>query len=276
MRPEDVLSKVVEALKRNEPVALITLIGKEGSGPRDMGALMAVFSDGKKLGTVGGGDLEAKLILEALAALNEGRPRRVRLALRREQVPEGTIPTTHMCGGVVEFFINVLRPPPRIIIIGAGHVGKPLGDIANVMRHRVVVIDRDPQLANSLRYPYAENLIVSEDLVKALGDLELTGGDIVVIAFGEAETDYQLLKSLITRGFPGHIWVLCSKYRANWMLQRLKEEGADITSFANRIHMPAGLAINSDTPEEIAISIWSEIICVFKGCEKPVKPLGII
>ena len=60
------------------------------------------------------------------------------------------------------------------------------------------------------------------------------------------------------------------------MLKRLKEEGADLASFANRIHMPAGLAINSDTPEEIAISIWSEIICVLKGCEIPVRSLSIV
>jgi len=60
------------------------------------------------------------------------------------------------------------------------------------------------------------------------------------------------------------------------MLERLAREGFNIEEYKSRIHMPAGLDIKSDTPGEIAVSIWAEIICVKKGCEKPVKSLNIV
>jgi len=271
----DILFKAVEELDRGRPVALVTLVNKEGSGPRGLGSLMIVTIDGLKYGTIGGGEFEAFVIKESLSALKEGKPRRVKMALRRENIPPDAMPTNMLCGGVVEVFINVLKPKPRLILVGAGHVGKPIADIGNILGFRVVVVDKDPGLANKDRYPYAET-VKSGSVIDELKTIEFMENDIAVIAFGEVETDYQVLKHLVLNGFKGHIWALCSRNRAKWMLDRLVSEGVDVSSFRERIHMPAGLNIEAETPEEIAVSIWSEIICVLKSCRKPVPSLSIL
>jgi xanthine dehydrogenase accessory factor len=275
MSDVDVLNWVLGEISKGNRVALLTIIGKEGSGPRDIGALMAVSSTGSKYGTIGGGELENILVKEALSALSENKPRRVKLALRPENIPEDAIKTKMLCGGVVEVFINVISPKPRLILIGAGHVGKPLGDLASILGFRVVVIDRNPDLANSARYPYAESILVGE-IVDNLSKLEFTESDIAVIAYGEVETDYQALRHLVTRGFKGHIWALCSKRRAQWMLEKLKSEGISLEDYKERLHMPAGLDIGSETPAEIAVSIVAEVICEMRKCHKPVKSLSLL
>ena len=274
MRPEFLYNKVVEELSRNKVVAVVTIVSKEGSGPRDLGAQMIVTEDGLKYGTIGGGSLEGILYSEALKALKEGKPRLLKLALRRDNIPKDAIPTNQLCGGVVEAFINVIQPSPRLILAGGGNVGKPIADIANILGFRVIVIDDKQELANPQRYPYAEKVIVG-NLEEEVGKLQYVKTDVFVIAYGEVETDYRVLRKLIELKFPGHIWALCSRNRCAWMLKRLLEENFNLSDYKDRLHMPAGLDIGSDTPEEIAVSILAEVICVRKSCSTPVKSMSI-
>jgi xanthine dehydrogenase accessory factor len=274
LRPEFLYNKIVEELSRNKSVAVITIVSKEGSGPRDLGAQLIVTEDGLKYGTIGGGSLENILYSEALKALKEGKPRLLKLALRRDNIPKDAIPTNQLCGGVVEAFINVIEPSPRLILAGGGNVGKPIADIANIIGFRVIVIDDKQELANPQRYPYAERVIVG-NLEEEVGKLQYVKSDVFVIAYGEVETDYRVLRKLIELKFPGHIWALCSRNRCAWMLKRLLEENFNLSDYKDRLHMPAGLDIGSDTPEEIAVSILAEVICVRKSCSTPVKSMSI-
>jgi len=264
----------LEKLSRGQRVALITIIGKEGSAPRDLGAMMAVFSDGSRAGTLGGGELEEIVVREALSAIAEGKCKRLRISLGLERAPEDSIKTKMACGGLVEVFINVIQPTPRVVVIGAGHVGKPLADIGHILGLPVLVVDKNPDLASPEKYPYAERIVGG--VVDAIDRLELSENDIVLLAYGEPETDYQVLKKLLLKGFKGHVWVLCSRRRAHWMIERLREEavigGGPRTT---KIHAPAGLDIGSDAPGEIAVSIWAEVICELRGCEKPVNSLSV-
>lgn len=270
----DILQWVNNKLGKGIRVALITVIDKEGSGPRDIGAFMAVSEDGDKAGTIGGGEVEELLIRAALRSITESTPRRMKIALRRDNIPLDALRTNMLCGGVIEVFINVLNPKTKVIIFGGGHVGKPLGDIAHIMGYDVIVLDKNPSLVNNERFPYAK-CVLSDDLPGEIGKLTLGSSDVVVVAFGEPETDYRILRELIAKGFKGHIWVLCSRKRASWMIGKLKDEGFDLMVYKDRLHMPAGLDIGSDTPEEIAISIWAEIVCELKRCSKPVRSLGL-
>uniref|UniRef100_A0A7J3Y186 XdhC family protein n=1 Tax=Thermogladius calderae TaxID=1200300 RepID=A0A7J3Y186_9CREN len=274
MRPEFLYNKIVEELSRNKSVAVVTIVSKEGSGPRDLGAQLIVTEDGLKYGTIGGGSLENILYSEALKALKDGKPRLLKLALRRDNIPKDAIPTNQLCGGVVEAFINVIEPSPRLILAGGGNVGKPIADIANIIGFRVIVIDDKQELANPQRYPYAERVIVG-NLEEEVGKLQYVKSDVFVIAYGEVETDYRVLRKLIELKFPGHIWALCSRNRCAWMLKRLLEENFNLSDYKDRLHMPAGLDIGSDTPEEIAVSILAEVICVRKSCSTPVKSMSI-
>lgn len=270
----DVFRKAIEELEKGYTIALITIIDKEGSGPRDVGSTILYSQSSLKIGTIGGGDFEKIVVEEAFRAISEGKPRRVKYALGSENTPPGVIRTSHLCGGVVEVFINVIKPVPRIVIFGAGNIGRPLADIANLLNYRVVVLDVDRSLANRDKYPYAEE-VYAGDLLEYIDKNVFKVNDIVIIAYGEVETDYQILKKLLLKNFPGHIWALCSRRRCSWMLKRLCDEGVKLNEFIDKIHMPAGLDIKSDTPEEIAISIFAEIICILKKCEEPVKSMNL-
>ncbi len=267
------LEEVAERLRRGERVAVATIIGKEGSGPRDVGAMMALFEDGTKIGTIGGGGFEKTVLEDMRQALRDGKPRTLRYALRRENIPSDAKPTNHLCGGVVTVFINVLKPDPRLVVVGAGNVGKPLADMANIMGFRVIVIDSDPLLASRERYPYAEKILVGDPPEK-LAEIKPTRDTIVAIVYGDVEKDYQSLRVAIEKGMP-YVWALCSRARAAWMIRRLREEGVDLSASETRVYAPAGLDIGSDTPEEIAVSIMAEIICEMHGCRKPVGSLSI-
>ncbi len=274
MRPEEFYGRIIEELSKGNPVAIATLISKEGSGPREIGASMAVTVSGEKIGTIGGGELEAIIIRNALEAIERGEPRKLKLALRRENVPSDAQPTNMLCGGVVEVFINVVKPQPRVIIIGAGNVGKPLAELGRLLGFRTIVMDRDEKLANPAKYPFAEQVFAG-DFLAELEKIRLGPSDVAVVVYGEVETDYQSLKKILQHNPNRHVWVLCSRHRAKWMVERLRQEGVDVEKYKMFIHMPAGLDIKSFTPEEIAVSIWAEIICVLKNCEIPVKPLSI-
>ena len=275
MSSVEVLQWILDELSRGRRVALISITDKQGSGPRDPGAIMAVSSTGERKGTIGGGDVERILVEEANKAIKENKPRKIKVTLGAEKPPEDAVPARALCGGVIEAFINVFSPKPRLVITGGGNVGKPIGDLGNMLGFSVIVFDTNPQLASRERFPYAER-VAAGDVPEELGKLDLGEGDAVIIAHGDPEVDYQSLKKLIVKGFKGHIWALCSRKRASWMLERLQREGFNIEAFKGRIHAPAGLDIGSDTPEEIAVSILADVICEYKKCVKPVRSLSIV
>ncbi len=273
--PEElkVFETVVEELRRDNPVVIAMITSKEGSGPRDIGAVMAVTIDGRKIGSIGGGAVEKYILEEARRALKDLKTRKAKFALRRENIPEDAIPTNQVCGGVVEIMLKVVRPPSRIVVVGAGNVGKPLADIANILGYRVVVLDTDPKLANRERYPYAEH--VEHGPVEELAlKYAVKPWHHVVIVYGEVETDRKTLENLLRRDFPGHIWLLCSRRRAEYTLNKIREAVIDPDKYRDRIHMPAGLDIGADTPAEIAVSVLAEIIAVMKGRRPPIRSLS--
>ncbi|MEM4481943.1 MAG: XdhC/CoxI family protein [Desulfurococcaceae archaeon] len=270
----DIIEWVLDNVSKGKRVAIATIIGKDGSAPRDVGTTIAVSSDGQKKGTIGGGEIEDIVVKECLIALQIARPRRIKIALTQESEPKDSIKTHMICGGVVEVFIDIVNTVPRVLIIGAGHVGKPVGDMANILKYKVVILDDNPELVTAERFPYAERIL--GNIIESLDKIDLSNNyDAAVITHGKPELEYQILKKLIERRFPGHIWILCSRKKALWILEKLRKEGIDVGQFKNRVHAPAGLDIGSDSPEEIAISILAELICELKRCLKPINSLTL-
>ena len=114
-----------ELEKNNEAAALCTVVKSEGSTPRHVGSKMLVYPDGKFIGTVGGGELENRVIKAAHEALKSGDAQT--LAYTMSDPKRGD---PGVCGGNVEVFVEPILPPALIVIIGAGHVGKAVAHLA--------------------------------------------------------------------------------------------------------------------------------------------------
>ena len=116
------ITTLAEALARKQPVVLATVVEVSGASPAKVGAQMVLHADGTTGGTVGGGNLEAAVLADARAALDDGQPRLAHYALTEE----GPDAVGVLCGGDVRAFIQPYLPPPRLVIVGGGHIGRPL------------------------------------------------------------------------------------------------------------------------------------------------------
>ena len=252
----EMLREMMRFLEGGKKVALCTIVEKVGSGPRDVGAKMIVSEDGKTAGTIGGGNLETALIEEASKALREGKPRKAVFSLRKGG-KEGTIETGLICGGELTIFIDVIEPKQRLIIIGAGHVARPLAKLADILGFSLTVMDDNEELANKERYPMAEKIITG-NFIEVLDKVEVGPSDLVVVVYGEPEHDYMALEKIIKRK-PAYVGLLGSRAKATKLVQRLKAAGVNDEDL-KVLHAPVGLDIGAQTPEEIGISILTEII----------------
>src|SRR5207253_10570990 len=160
----ELFSEAARRAAAADPFALCTVIGTARSVPRDAGAKMLVAPNGSICGTVGGGPLEASVIFEAVQLLRGGGPAGIRrFALTTagdaaEPLPAVPPPGEDLgmkCGGQVTVFVDVVRPAPRMLLYGAGHVGERVANVAADAGLDVAVIDDRPDFARRDRFPLA-------------------------------------------------------------------------------------------------------------------------
>jgi xanthine dehydrogenase accessory factor len=251
------VAQLQELLRKGKPVALCTIVEKTGSSPRNEGAKMIIDSDGNTYGTVGGGGMERRLIEEALKALDEGKPRTIIFALGVEPREEA-IPIDSRCGGEVKIFMDIVKPDPRLIVIGSGHIGMPLAHLAHETGFETIVVDDAPTTTRE-RFPHAAE-IHSNPFQEEIEGIETTPADYVAIVHGESWYELTALRGLLPRK-PAYVGLLGSRNKAGMISERLISEGLSVEDVA-RISSPIGIDIGAETPEEIAVSIVAELIKV--------------
>src|SRR5512144_2195634 len=148
---QSIYQALSELEKNNQSAALCTVVKSIGSTPRHVGSKMLVYPDRKFIGTVGGGELENRVIKAALESLNNGRSQT--LAYTMADPSRGD---PGVCGGTVEVFVEPILPPALIVIIGAGHVGKAVVHLAKWLGLRVVVSDDRPEFCTPEAVPGAD------------------------------------------------------------------------------------------------------------------------
>lgn len=255
MSDPEIFSKMSGLLREGKAVVLATLIDKEGSGPRDEGAKMLVDPDGVPYGTIGGGGMERLLVKEALEALREGRPRKLTFALGVE-AEEGAVSVDSKCGGEVRIFLDVIKPDPRLIVVGSGHIGMPVAEFAHRVGFEVIVVD-DAKTSTRERFPHAKE-ILSGPIEEELGRLKVMPSDFVAIVHGATGVELAALRSFLPQE-PAYIGLLGSRNKEREHKKQLKSEGFPEEA-VDRIKGPIGLEIGAETPEEIAVSIVAELI----------------
>ncbi len=248
----------------HESAALCTVVKSEGSTPRHIGSKMLVYEDGHFIGSVGGGDLEHRVLDEAWMALADGK---ARLLSYRMSDPSRGDPG--VCGGQVEVFVEPILPPATLVIIGGGHVGKAVAHLAKWLGFRVAVSDDRPEFCNPEMIPDADEFLVCpmEELAKRL---KINKRTFLVLTTRGTSVDAAGLPSLLEAG-PAYIGVIGSKRRWAVTVKELKEKGVTQAKI-DRIHSPIGLELQAETPEEIAVSIMAEVLMLRdQGTGKPMK-----
>jgi xanthine dehydrogenase accessory factor len=259
MSDPEIFSRANEFLAKGQSVVLCTLIYKEGSGPREPGAKMLVTPDGEALGTIGGGGMERLIVTQALEALAEGRPRTLHFAMG---IPprEGMIAIDSKCGGEVKIFMDIVKPEPRLVIMGSGWIAQSTARYAKDCGFEVTVVD-DAESAKQEYFPGMT--VVNGKYPESLGGVEIRPSDFVAVLHGETPFELAALRHA-AKAKPAYIGLLGSGNKAKKHKEQLKSEGFD-AKVLDAMYAPIGLDISAETPEEIGVSIVAEMIRVKRG-----------
>lgn len=159
-----------------------------------------------------------------------------------------------------EIFLHALTPSPRIIIVGATHIGQHLAAMAAASGYEVKVIDPRTAFASPARFD-PRQLIAEwpQDALEKLAADPFTA--IVTLTHVDQIDDAALMIAL--KSPCRYIGSLGSRKTHAKRIERLRAAGFTDTDIA-RIHGPAGLDIAAQTPGEIATSILAEIIASFR------------
>jgi xanthine dehydrogenase accessory factor len=168
----------------------------------------------------------------------------------------GKIETVHIAEDKL-VLIEPFFPKPRLIIFGGGHIAKPLVEFASKVGFSITVIDDRPSFANSIRFPEAEK-VICEDFQKSFNLIKFKESDFVVIITRGHRHDKLVLSNVIKNNL-SYIGMIGSRRRVRGMMEELVSEGCSKEAL-DKINSPIGLDIGAITPEEIAISIVSELI----------------
>lgn len=255
----EVLDAVNEERMAGRPFVLATVTATEGSAPREPGAKMLVRVDGSIAGTVGGGPLEGMAIATARELLgNGGGSKKESFELQHK----GPTSLKMRCGGRVEVFFDVHRPPAAIVVVGGGHVGRATAAVAVAAGIPTVVVDDRTEFAEPSRFPGARVLL--KDLrTEGLAGVPVNPGDAVVVVTRCHDVDEGVLRAAIATP-AAYVGMIGSRRKVAEIFRRLAETGLDPAADP-RVHAPIGLALGTDAPGEIAVSILAEVLKVRTG-----------
>src|SRR5687767_14775412 len=161
-------------------------------------------------------------------------------------------------------FIEVIKPPVSVIVIGAGNDVMPLVDMAEILGWETTVVDGRANYAKKERFASACQILVSKP-EQVLEQIEIDEHTVFLLMTHNYNYDMAMLRQLLQKNVV-YIGMLGPRKKRERMLDELKEEGLHLTDQQlSIIHSPVGLDIGAETSEEIALSILAEIKALFAG-----------
>lgn len=246
----EIYEEIVRLKNEGRPCAVATIVQCIGSSPQKEGAKMLVREDGTTVGTLGGGCIEAEVKQASIMTIKSGTPRTFPFQL--DEKHGGLV-----CGGKILVYIEPVVPAPRIVILGAGHVGKALSTVGRFTGFHVTVTDDREEYANRKNIPHAHD-VIAQEFGTVLEHLNVGRNTYVVIATRGHNHDLEALKAALKTG-ACYVGLVGSRRKKALLLRTLRHDGF-AEEEVNRVITPVGLPIGSVTPEEIAISIIAQII----------------
>ena len=235
--------QLIGAYEGGDAVSLATVVNVADGG-KNLGAKLLLRLDGSTVGTLGDTELDFRATEVAQRVADVGN-------IESFSTDNGT-----------EVFVEGFTTPPTLVMVGGGHVGKATADLAHNLGYRVFVVDDREEFSNKERFPYAEQVVVAPyDQWPQHLDVNVNSF-IVAATRGHRFDDMALESALTTRA--RYVGLLGSRRKNLMIYQRLSMEGVPLERL-KEIHAPVGLDIGALTPEELAVSIMSEIIMVRRG-----------
>jgi xanthine dehydrogenase accessory factor len=241
--------ELVQIAEQGAAAVLATVVEADGRAGVEPGA-KCLIRDGKLIiETIGSAP-----VIDAI--VNES----ARLREEKSQLISLDLPAP---GGKLEVFFEVMPAPPKLIVVGAGHIAVPLVQIAKVLDFSVTVIDDRLMYANRERFPAADEVLVG-DMAEMLGAMTITPSCYIVLITRGHAYDEPCLRKII-HSPAKYIGMIGSKRRIKACFERFREEEKIAEEVIGRLYAPIGLDIATETPAEIALSILGEVIKVRRG-----------
>ncbi len=251
MNGHGLVRAALDAVDRGDAVVVATVVATERSVPRHAGSKMLVYADGRQMGSIGGGEMEARVIGAAVEVLASGTSRLVNFDLVDPAAGDPGV-----CGGSVAIYLEPLLPEASIVIVGCGHVGKAVADLAHWLGYRVIALDDRADLATADEVPTADHVLAGP-VADNLAQVAITDRTHVVLVTRNMAVDLDAIPAALATPARS-IGVMGSKRRWAQTRERLLQRGV-ASEQLDRVRSPIGLEIGAETPEQIAVSILAEI-----------------
>lgn len=234
---------------------LATLISPEKGFQKGDGTKLLIKTSGERIGSLlGGRELEEEILKEGRGLLSERKPKVLVFSLGDKKL---------------EILLEPIVSEPTVFLFGAGHISQQLSPLAKKVDFKVVVLDDRDVFANRQRFPEADEVIVTE-FEKSFDRLSIDDTSYIVIVTRGHLYDGLVLEQAIKTN-ARYIGMIGSRKKIKVLFDHLMEKGVSKEDL-NRVHAPIGIEINSETPEEIAVSIVAELIKVRGEPIKKDKP----
>jgi len=242
----------------------VTILSIEGSAPQDVGAKMIVTTNGLYFGTVGGGKIEAFSIKFATKYLLEKKKFSILEKIYESQSPSIQVTWNLQkdigmtCGGRVSLLFEKYNYNQwSVAIFGAGHVAQALCDILQYHQAKVIVFDNRQDWLNkiclslNIETKYSKNMSLEIDKLESLSQ-------IIIMTQGHTVDVPILIEALNKNIFP-FVGVIGSNSKRKQLIKELTDKNVT-TEFCENFFCPIGKKIGNNSPQEIAISILSQLI----------------
>ena len=250
--------ELLAARERRAACALATVAATTGSVPREAGAKMIVYADGKTSGTIGGGKFEALVIADAVAALRGRRP-----LLKTYPLHEGdSCSFGAICGGEVTMLMEPQTTGEALVLVGAGHCAQAIAKLARECGWHVTVLDdRADRLAECAAAALKIGDCPPADVIAAHN---WQPDEALVLVSRNYPIDSEALHAALQQTGIAYLGMIGSARKVRRVFDELRKRGVS-ESALEKVHAPIGLDIGADSPPEIAVSVLAEAMQVLRA-----------
>ena len=255
------LKSLNEWKNKGIPCAIVTIVKTEGSTPRQAGAKMAVSINGDIGGSVGGGTVEYECMKLAEEAIRENKSIFKEFSLKGETDGGSGLPCGGICGGTVTVFIEPVSVKKEIVVFGAGHIAEKLSRICTILEIPYRVYDARAEFLTEERFPDAAER-VHGNFKEIKKNIKIGPASYCVIMTYGHEHDEVCLEQLVKNKDLPYVGMIGSAKKVAIIVANLRSRGVQLDE---RVYSPIGLRIGRNLPQDIALSVASEILLLMEG-----------